>query len=75
MPGNYVWLGFLDAMVPGSHFIHCRRHPIATCLSAYKLYFGNEVPYSYHLTDLARAYRQYDEYIEYWKGCFPLKKY
>lgn len=74
MPGNYAWLGFLDAMVPGSHFIHVRRHPIATCLSAYKLYFGNEVPYSYHLRDLARAYRQYDEYIEYWKGVLPPEK-
>jgi tetratricopeptide (TPR) repeat protein len=71
MPGNYMWLGLLAAVLPGARFIHCRRHPVASCLSQYKLYFGHEVPYSYDLRDLGRAYVVYDELMSHWSNVVP----
>jgi hypothetical protein len=71
MPGNYLWLGLLDAMLPGSYFVHCRRHPVDCCLSQYKLFFGDEIAYSYDLRDLGRAYRTYAEFMELWTSLLP----
>lgn len=70
-PGNYTWAGLLDAAVPGCRFIHCRRHPVDTCLSQFRLNFGGEVPYSYDLKDLARAYRVYDRLVRHWTRVLP----
>jgi Flp pilus assembly protein TadD len=70
-PGNYAWLGLLDAAIPGSYFIHSCRHPVDTCLSAYRLYFGAEVPFSYDLRDLGRAFRLYHAFMTYWSQVIP----
>ena len=70
-PGNYAWLGLLDAAIPGSYFIHCLRHPVDTCLSAYRLFFGAEVPFSYDLRDLGRAFRLYHAFMAYWSQIMP----
>lgn len=66
MPGNFQWMGLIAAMLPDARFIHCRRHPLDCCLSQYRLYFGTEVPYSYDLRDLGRAYRAYHEITRHW---------
>lgn len=71
MPGNYMWVGLLAAILPGARFIHCRRHPVDACLSQYKLYFGPEVPYTYDLRDLGRAYVAYDELMRHWSNVVP----
>ena len=71
MPGNYMWVGLLGAILPQSRFIHCRRHPVDTCLSQYKLHFGAEVPYSYDLRDLGKAYRCYHELMQHWSTVIP----
>lgn len=68
MPGNFQWMGLIAAMLPDARFIHCRRHPLDSCLSQYRLYFGAEVPYSYDLRDLGRAYRAYHEITRHWAG-------
>ena len=56
---------------PNCYLIHCRRHPIASCMSQYKLFFGKHVPYSYDLMDLAKAYHIYEDYLELWKRILP----
>jgi tetratricopeptide (TPR) repeat protein len=66
MPGNFQWVGLISAMLPEGRFIHCRRHPLDTCLSQYRLYFGSEVPFSYDLRDLGRAYRAYHDLMKHW---------
>lgn len=72
--GNSTWVGLLDAALPGCRFIHTRRHPVNACLSAYRLFFGAEVPFSYDLRDLGRAYRAYHELMRYWSGLIPAER-
>ena len=74
MPGNYTWAGLISAILPGSRFVHCRRHPIDTCLSQYRINFGAEVPYSYDLRDLGKAYRCYHELMQHWCTVIPRAK-
>ena len=68
MPGNYHWLGLIDVILPNSAFVHCRRHPLDVCLSQYRINFGGELSYSGDLRNLASAYRQYADFIEYWRS-------
>jgi tetratricopeptide (TPR) repeat protein len=72
--GNSTWVGLLDAALPGCRFIHTRRHPVNACLSAYRLFFGPEVPFSYDLRDLGRTYRAYHELMRYWSGLIPAER-
>jgi tetratricopeptide (TPR) repeat protein len=66
MPGNYNWVGVLDAILPGSYFIHSRRHPVEICLSEYRLFFPDGISFSYDLRDLGKAYRLYHDYMSLW---------
>jgi tetratricopeptide (TPR) repeat protein len=66
MPGNYNWVGVLDAVLPGAYFIHSRRHPVEICLSEYRLFFPDGISFSYDLRDLGRAYRLYHEFMSLW---------
>lgn len=68
MPGNYNWVALLDAVIPGSHFIHSRRHPVEICLSEYRLFFPDGINFSYDLRDLGKAYRLYSEYMKHWSA-------
>ena len=68
MPGNYNWVGLLDAVIPGSYFIHSRRHPVEICLSEYRLFFPDGINFSYDLRDLGKAYRLYNEYMKHWSA-------
>lgn len=67
MPGNYNWVGVLDAIMPGAYFIHARRHPVEICLSQYRLFFPDGIGFSYDLRDLGKAYRLYHDYMTLWK--------
>ena len=71
MPGNYNWVGLLDAILPGCFLIHSRRHPLDICLSQYRIFFPDGIPFSYDLRDLGKAYRQYLAFMKYWCEMLP----
>ena len=68
---NHRWVGVLDCILPGSHFIHAQRHPAETCLSLFRLWFGDQIPYSYTLADLAAAYRLCHDFMQHWRALLP----
>jgi tetratricopeptide (TPR) repeat protein len=74
MPGNFYWTGLLDVILPGCFIIHSRRHPVDTCLSQYRIFFPDGIPYSYDLRDLGRAYRQYLNFMKYWSAMLPKER-
>ena len=71
MPGNYHWLGPLSVILPDCHLIHSRRHPVEICLSEYRIFFPDGIPFSYDLRDLGKAYRMYVDYMAYWHSVLP----
>jgi tetratricopeptide (TPR) repeat protein len=74
MPSNYYWVGLLDAILPGCFLIHSRRHPVETCLSAYRLFFPQGLPWSSDLRDLGKCYRQYIDYMNFWSSMLPKER-
>lgn len=67
MPMNFLFIGLIRRLFPRASIVHCRRHPIATCLSNFfqDFEFGND--YSYQLEDLASYYRDYQRLMSHWR--------
>jgi tetratricopeptide (TPR) repeat protein len=71
MPENFKWLGYLHLILPNASFIHSRRHPIETCLSAYRLHFPKAQYWSDDLLTIGKYYRLYTEMMQHWKEVLP----
>ena len=49
MPTNFLYLGFINLVLPQSKVIYCRRNPLDTCLSCYFQNFEGKNPYTQNL--------------------------
>lgn len=72
---NYALLGPLHILFPKARFIHCRRHPVDTCLSILMntLLLADPPEYVYDLGDMVYAYRAYLQQMEHWRQVLPGK--
>ena len=68
---NYYFVGLLHMLFPKAKFIHTRRNPVDTCLSAYTKLFKDDMPHSYDLGELGRYYRKYDGLMAHWERVLP----
>lgn len=71
MPGNFNYLGLINATFPNARIVHTQRNPIDTCLSIYFQYFGTGHHYANQLDDLAHYYRQYHALMTHWRAILP----
>lgn len=72
MPGNFMYLGFLQQVFPGTRVIHCTRNPLDTCLSGYFQNFGGAQTYMNDLGDLGFVYRCYHRMMTHWNKVLQL---
>jgi tetratricopeptide (TPR) repeat protein len=68
---NFQQLGLIHLLLPKSRIIHCRRHPIDTCLSMYFTLFKGRMPFISDKGDLAFAYQQYSRITQHWRSVLP----
>lgn len=68
MPQNFLDLGLVRLLFPRARIIHCRRDPLDTCVSIYRLAFAGGHGYAYDLADLGRYYRQYQRLMQHWRA-------
>ena len=59
MPNNWLHAGLIHMILPNARIIDARRHPMATCFSAFKQHFARGQHYTYDLSELGRFYRDY----------------
>jgi tetratricopeptide (TPR) repeat protein len=71
MPNNFQYLGLIDLILPNARVIDARRHPLATCFSAFKQHFAQGQAFSYDLADLGRYYRDYVELMAHFDAARP----
>ncbi|QDT91915.1 tetratricopeptide repeat-containing sulfotransferase family protein [Gimesia algae] len=71
MPGNFLYLGLLAIMFPQAKVIHCRRHPLDTCLSCYFQRFRRGHEYSFDLSHLGLYFREYERLMQHWLEVLP----
>jgi tetratricopeptide (TPR) repeat protein len=70
-PANFVWVGLIHLLFPNARIIHCKRHPIDTCLSVYATYFSARMDFAADRGDLAFFYEQYLRLMAHWKAVLP----
>jgi tetratricopeptide (TPR) repeat protein len=73
-PRNFelLWLPWL--VLPRARIIHCRRHPVDTCLSNYFTNFLASQEFSWDRGDLAFYYRQYERLMDHWRKVLPAER-
>jgi len=73
MPNNFQHVGLISLILPNARIIDVRRHPMASCFSAFKQHFAEGQDFSYDLTDVGRYYRDYVELMAHWDAVLPGK--
>ena len=71
MPNNFRHIGLIHLILPNAKIIDARRHPLATCFSAFKQHFAQGQGFSYDLTDLGRYYRDYLALMAHFRMVLP----
>ena len=74
MPGNWLYVGAIRAMLPGAHIVICRRDPLETCLSCYRQHLaGND--YTRTFSDLAAYWHDFDRSARHCLNMYPSHVY
>ena len=71
MPNNFLHIGLIKLALPNARIIDARRHPMATCFSAYKQHFARGQNFSYDLEELGRYYRDYVTLMAHFDSVLP----
>ena len=73
LPNNFSLVGFAHLILPNATIINTRRHPLDSCLGAYKQLFGYGQNFTYDVQDLAEYYKQYHAMMQHWHRVLPGK--
>lgn len=71
MPFNFAHLGVIRQLFPRATIVHCRRHPIDTCLSNYATNFAFRYDYAAERGSLVFFYREYQRLMAHWRDVLP----
>jgi tetratricopeptide (TPR) repeat protein len=59
LPNNWMFVPFIQLVLPNAKIIDARRHPLACCMSNFRQHFARGQDFTYDLTDLGRYYSDY----------------
>ena len=71
MPNNFVYVGFIKAILPNAKIIDARRHPMDSCFGCFKQHFAKGQTFTYDLYELGEFYLEYLQMMEHWDAVLP----
>jgi tetratricopeptide (TPR) repeat protein len=71
MPFNFLLLGLIREVFPHATIVHCRRHPIDTCLSIFVTDLETGYEFAADRSDLVFIYRSYLRLMDHWRSVLP----
>ena len=72
LPGNWLHIGAIRAMLPGAKVIVCRRDPLETCFSCYHQYMSADGQgWTHRFEDLAAYWNGFDRVVQQWQARHP----
>ena len=74
-PFNFLWAGWVHVVFPRATIVHCRRHPIDTCLSIASTYFPANPEFSTDPEDLVVYHAQYRRLTDHWRAVLPAERF
>jgi tetratricopeptide (TPR) repeat protein len=73
---NFLYIGFIQLVLPNAKIIDARRHPLSCGFSCFKQAFApGALLFSYDQTDIARYYRDYVETTAHFDRVLPGRVY
>jgi hypothetical protein len=73
---SFFHIGLARRTFPRASIIHCRRHPVDTCLSMYTNYFNpRDTMFMGNRDDLVFYYREYARLMRHWREVLPPGRY
>jgi Flp pilus assembly protein TadD len=67
-PSNYLYAGFIAAVLPQARIICLRRNAMDSCYALFKTLFIDGYPFTYDLAELADYYLAWRELIARWEA-------
>jgi cytochrome c-type biogenesis protein CcmH/NrfG len=71
MPNNFPSIGLIRLILPHAKVIDARRHPLDSCMGAFKQLFAQGQTFTYDLFELGEYYRQYVRMMDWWDTVLP----
>ena len=59
LPNNWMFVPFIQLVLPNAKIIDARRHPLGCCFSNFRQHFARGQDFTYDLDDLGRYYSDY----------------
>jgi len=59
LPNNWLYVPFIQLILPNAKIIDARRHPLGCCLSNFRQHFARGQPFTYNLDHIGRYYSDY----------------
>lgn len=59
LPNNWLYVPFIQLILPNAKIIDVRRHPMACCMSNFRQHFARGQSFTYDLDDLGAYYANY----------------
>ncbi|HET6536038.1 MAG TPA: sulfotransferase, partial [Sphingomicrobium sp.] len=59
LPNNWLFVPFIQLILPRARIIDARRHPLACCLSNFRQHFARGQAFTYDLSDVGDYYADY----------------
>ena len=75
MPFNFWLLGIIRQVFRRATVVHCRRHPVDTCLSIFTTDFDGIIDFAGERSDLVFFYRQYERLMAHWREVLPPERF
>ena len=59
LPNNWLYVPFIQMILPNATIIDARRHPLGCCVSNFRQHFARGQPFTYDLTAVGSYYADY----------------
>ena len=59
LPNNWLFVPFIQLILPNAKIIDARRHPLGCCFSNFRQHFARGQAFTYDLDDVGRYYADY----------------
>jgi hypothetical protein len=71
LPNNWMFVPFIQLVLPKAKIIDARRHPLACCFSNFRQHFARGQAFTYDLEHVGRYYAEYVRLMAHVDGVLP----
>jgi len=71
LPNNWLFVPFIQLVLPNAKIIDARRHPLGCCFSNFRQQFAKGQDFTYDLADLGRYYADYVRLMAHLDAVLP----